>query len=663
MGKKIWTKLIVGTDLNDDLSGGARSDQVWGLIGNDRLYGKGGDDTLYGGAGNDMLDGGTGRDVMFGGAGDDVYRVDNAGDVVSETTTPGQDDGGIDTVSSTISYTLGEFLEKLVLTGTGAIDGAGNALDNNIKGNDANNVLFGDNGADTIYGYGGDDVLIGGSGRDYYTGGLGADTFVLKSEAGTYDKIYDYSAGDKLGIVASEFGLSEGSGLNGGVLDAGYFVTGSAATAIGHGQFVFDAAKAELFWDADGVGGIKSVRISQITTSTTLSANQFIAFGAPEATSVATVSVETMETSPRAEDDGSVYFKITLSQAESQDVMMTCSTVNGSAIGGQDFTALSSFNVLIKAGQTTVYVPVALLNDNISEGVEGFSLVIDAAQFAGSGSAVPIGSGTANASIADEGPSLVAVHDLVAMGMIDPSAVAYNPFTNSLIMSDSEVDEAPFSRPEDLYSVGLDGSAISKTALAFTAEATGLAYDAGRGNLYITDDDKYKVSVVSADNPTVVKWSFNTKNIGGNDPEDIAVDTTTGNLFIVNGIDRTIIEVDNRGIAQISSFVLPTMIIDPEALAFDSVHNVFYVGGGFSDLIWKLDRNGNVLDTITAMVDLRSADHDYRVAVKDIEIAPASDGSGEMHLYVADYGLSHVADGRLIEIDLGDPALNNWLLV
>ena len=663
MGKQIWTKPIIGTDLNNDLVGSAKSDLIWGLIGDDRLYGKGGDDTLYGGAGNDLLDGGIGRDVMFGGAGNDTYRVDNAGDVVSEMTIAGQDDGGINTVSSTISYTLGEFLEKLVLAGTAAIDGAGNALDNNIKGNDANNVLFGDGGTDTIYGYGGDDVLIGGSGRDYYAGGLGADTFVLKSELGIYDKIYDYSAGDKLGIVASEFGLSEGAGLNGGMLDSGYFVTGSAATAIGHGQFVFDAVKAELFWDADGIGNVKQVRIAQIVTSTTLSADQFVAFGAPESASVASVSVASMETSPRAEDDGSVYFKLMLSQAASQDVMMTCSTVNGTAIGGQDFTALSSFNVLIKAGQTTVYVPVALLNDNMAEGVESFSLRVDAAQFAGSGNAVPIGLGMANASITDEGSSVVAVHDLVAMGMVDPSAVAYNPFSHSLIMSDSEVDEAPFSRPEDLFSVGLDGSAISKTAMPFTAEATGLAYDATRGNLYITDDDKYNVTVVSADNPTVVKWSFTTKNLGGNDPEDIAVDTKTGNLFILNGIDRTIIEVDNKGTAQISSFVLPTFIVDPEALAFDSENNVFYVGGGFSDLIWKLDRNGNVIDTITALTDLRSADHDYRVAVKDIEVAPASDGSGEMHLYVADYGLSHVADGRLIEIDLGDSGLNNWLIV
>lgn len=660
MAKLIWTKPIIGTDLSEELGGGSKSDLVWGLLGDDRLYGKGGDDTIYGGGGVDTLDGGISRDVLFGGAGDDTYRVDNGADVVNEMTTPGQDDGGIDTVNSTISYTLVDCIEKLVLAGTAAIDGAGNTLDNNIKGNDAANVLFGDNGADTIYGFDGDDVLIGGSGKDYYTGGLGADTFVLKSELGIYDKIYDFSAGDKFGIVASEFGLSEGAGLNGGVLDAGYFVTGSAATAIGHGQFVFDAVKAELFWDADGVGTGKLARIAQIVTSTALSADQFVAFGASE---TASVSVAAMETSPRAEDDGPVYFKLTLSQAASQNVMVQCSTVDGTAVGGQDFAALSAFNVLIKAGQTTVYVPVALLNDNMAEGVENFSLRVDAANYVGSGNAVAIGTGMSQGSITDEGPGVFAVHDLVAMGMIDPSAVAYNPVTNSLIMSDSEVDEAPFSRPEDLFSVGLDGSAISKTAMPFTAEATGLAYDATRATLYITDDDKYKVIAVSADNPTVVKWSFSTKSLGGVDPEDIAVDTKTGNLFIVNGLNRTIIEVDNHGAAQVKSIVLPTAIVDPEALAFDSTNNVFYVGGGFSDLIWKLDRNGNVIDTITALTDLRTADHDYRVAVKDIELAPASDGSGEMHLYVADYGQSHVADGRLIEIDPGDSDLNNWLIV
>ena len=118
----------VGTDADQDLIGTGGADWLEGKGGKDRLYANAGNDLLDGGAGNDLLDGGAGLDTMFGGAGDDIYRVDSAGDIVSEETTPGIDDGGIEYVESSITYTLGKFIERLTLTGTGAIDGTGNDL-------------------------------------------------------------------------------------------------------------------------------------------------------------------------------------------------------------------------------------------------------------------------------------------------------------------------------------------------------------------------------------------------------------------------------------------------------------------------------------------------------------------------------------------------------
>jgi len=75
---------------------------------------------------------------------------------------------GTDTVRSAIDWTLGDNLEKLVLLGSTAIHGTGNALDNTLTGNTGNNTLGGGAGNDTLIGNGGTDTLTGGTGDDTY---------------------------------------------------------------------------------------------------------------------------------------------------------------------------------------------------------------------------------------------------------------------------------------------------------------------------------------------------------------------------------------------------------------------------------------------------------------------------------------------------------------
>jgi Ca2+-binding RTX toxin-like protein len=72
----------------------------------------------------------------------------------------------LDTVQSSITFSLSDVahaigvIENLTLTGTAAINGTGNALDNVITGNSGNNV---------IAGLGGADILDGGAGTDTAT--------------------------------------------------------------------------------------------------------------------------------------------------------------------------------------------------------------------------------------------------------------------------------------------------------------------------------------------------------------------------------------------------------------------------------------------------------------------------------------------------------------
>ncbi|PRY25197.1 hemolysin type calcium-binding protein [Aliiruegeria haliotis] len=649
---------IFGTEVAEDLIGTGRDERIYGYGGNDRLYGKGGNDELHGGEGNDVLNGGEDRDTMFGGPGDDSYYVDDPGDMVSETSTPGVDDGGTDTVKSDIGFALGAYVEKLQLTGGAAVDGTGNALNNNIKGNGAANTLTGGDGRDTIYGYGGSDILVGGLDRDYLYGGADSDTFVLRPEPGAWDKVYDLANEDFLGIYGSEFGLSEGSGFIGGVLDPDYFVAGAAATATGHGQFVYRADKAELLWDSDGTGAAKALRITLVQAGATVDSSQIISMDQGGGVSVAAFSSD-----PQGEDLGSAYFVLTLDKPLDEDVELTFSTVDGSASAADgDFVGLSAESLVLNAGFTTAYVPVTLLNDDESEPVESFSLQIDSANIVGSGAPVAIATAQATMLIKDDAPKVVAEHATAPLGMTDPSGIAYDVRSNRLIIADSEVEEEPFFQDENIFALTLDGDLKASRELKFTTEPTGLAINTEKRLLFTTDDDENMVFASKPHKPNKVKWKFDTTKHGGIDPEDIAVDRDSGNLFIVNGLDRKVIEVNQRGKKLIDSFVLDPEISDPEALAYDHQDEVFYVGGGFSDKIWMLDRDGDIIDVITVLEGARSQDLNRRVNVKDIEIAPASDGSGEKHLYVADYGWSHEADGRLIEIDLGD-AGSYWNVV
>jgi len=119
--------------------------------------------------GDDTFDtrGGSVDGLIFGGVGDDLLIVDNARHLLTEGV-----DQGLDTVKSTVSYTLSDNVEKLVLLGGKNIDGTGTALGDVISGNSGRNV---------IEGLAGDDTLGGGKGNDTLKGAAGLDTFVFET--------------------------------------------------------------------------------------------------------------------------------------------------------------------------------------------------------------------------------------------------------------------------------------------------------------------------------------------------------------------------------------------------------------------------------------------------------------------------------------------------
>ena len=161
---------------NDVLTGDRNSNRLWSFGGADQLFGGDGNDnldggssrdTLNGGNGDDIIDGGLGADYLRGGNGNDGYYVDDANDIIHETTVIGD----IDRVMASTSFALAadDHIEELTtddLRGLSSINLTGNVLAQSITGNaGANRLEDGLGAADTMI------------------GGLGNDTYVVRNAA------------------------------------------------------------------------------------------------------------------------------------------------------------------------------------------------------------------------------------------------------------------------------------------------------------------------------------------------------------------------------------------------------------------------------------------------------------------------------------------------
>ncbi|HEV2748678.1 MAG TPA: hypothetical protein VGW34_15455 [Allosphingosinicella sp.] len=269
---------VSGSSLDDRLFGDGNANLLAGAGGSDFLLGGGGSDVLLGDGsvstgvpysgpirtladsggspGRDVLDGGAGADLMRGGGGGDSYTVDDAGDRVLEAV-----DGGVDTVTSAISFSLGSNLENLILGGRSASAGTGNGMRNSISGNASANLLN------------------GGGGSDLLTGGRGDDRFVFDSPLNprlNVDRIQDFSpADDTVMLDRADF-----AGIAAiGALAPAAFRAGTAARDASD-RIVYDAATGRIFYDADGSGGAAQLLFARVDPGTSLTRADFFVFTA-----------------------------------------------------------------------------------------------------------------------------------------------------------------------------------------------------------------------------------------------------------------------------------------------------------------------------------------------------------------------------------------------
>ena len=134
------------------------------------IKGNSGNNILTGFAVNETLDGGAGHDTLNGSTGNDTYVINDVADVINEPS-----GSSIDTVVSSVTYTLGSNLENLTLTGKNTT-GTGNDLANTLISDAKNTTLTGGNGAASF-------IIKSGSSTITNFGGLKGDSLSVSKAA------------------------------------------------------------------------------------------------------------------------------------------------------------------------------------------------------------------------------------------------------------------------------------------------------------------------------------------------------------------------------------------------------------------------------------------------------------------------------------------------
>lgn len=76
------------------------------------------------------------------------------------------------------------------------------------------------------------------------------------------------------------------------------------------------------------------------------------------------------------ENSGSLNFTVSINRVSALDTEFYYATSDGTAVAGADYTAVSSTKAVIPAGQTSVNLSVAIINDNLFEADEAFTVTI-----------------------------------------------------------------------------------------------------------------------------------------------------------------------------------------------------------------------------------------------------------------------------------------------
>ncbi|UCE86744.1 MAG: SdiA-regulated domain-containing protein [Deltaproteobacteria bacterium] len=266
-----------------------------------------------------------------------------------------------------------------------------------------------------------------------------------------------------------------------------------------------------------------------------------------------------------------------------------------------------------------------------------------------------------SAAAAVESATLVQIIDSASFSppSSDTSGLAWNSNAGRLIASDSELNERPYFEDVNVWETTFDG-VVRETSVTtgFSMEPTGVAFNPSDGHFFFSDDDADRIfeARMLASGDLELVQEMNVRSFDIRDAEGVAYDAASGHLFVVDGVNAEIYEIapgpdgvlDGRDETVVSFDLAVLGLGDPEGVEYDAVNDTLFIVDHKTDTVLETTRDG---------VELRRIDVSVLngEVLAGIALAPSSDGSGAMHLYISDRGVDTDSpiDGRIYEIDIG----------
>ncbi|HSR30910.1 MAG TPA: NEW3 domain-containing protein [Anaerolineae bacterium] len=243
----------------------------------------------------------------------------------------------------------------------------------------------------------------------------------------------------------------------------------------------------------------------------------------------------------------------------------------------------------------------------------------------------------------------------------DSAGIVYLDSSNTLLITDSEVDEMPIFTGYNLFRSTLSGGLVgTATTIPWSYEPTGVTYNPETGHLFFSDDNADRIFETNVEADSVL-GSFSTRTFGSYDPEGVAYAEGPGVLFIADGASARVYQVTPggngfdgvppQGDDQVTSFSMAGFgVTDLEGIAFNPENGLLYVVGHPRKKVAEMMTEG----VLVRMIDI-SASGAYFPG--GLTCGPGSGDPGVTHIYIADRGVDNDTDpnendGKVYEMTL-----------